>query len=313
MDKKSNRVYDKIFRLAGDAFNGHERTPKHLLRALNKVEGELKRSRINHIETTKRINNILKVIEAYARLDLQKKAPVGRSGNHFDALATGINMLGEELQSSTVSLNEKVVLLKEVHHRVKNNLQIISSLLRLQADQIGDKKLASIFCDNQRRIQSMALVHETLYRSKNISKVNFANYLEILVRSAKGAYTDVRKIQFQIEAESHELRIDIAIPCGLIINELVTNSFKYAFNGRTKGKIQLKFGREVSKGKGFYKLTVSDNGVGLPKNFNINNSGALGLQLVSLLIEQLGGKLLVKSNNGTSFSIVFPSMIIMYP
>jgi len=278
-----------------------------VLKALKKIEAQLKKNQAGHIETNKRINNILKVVQSYAQLNLNKKAFVGKGGNRLDALASGINMLGEELQSSAISLNEKEVLLKEVHHRVKNNLQIISSLLSLQTEHIRDKKLLNFFADNRKRIKSMALVHETLYQSKNIARVDFPLYLQTLVISLREAYYDHKEIAVVLNAESHNLKIDTAIPCGLIINELVTNSYKYAFKNVKSGEIHLQFGKEKSgKLKGNYRLTVYDNGCGLPENFNIKHSSSLGLQLVSMLTEQLDGKLYIDQERGTSFTIVFP-------
>ncbi|MCC6691490.1 MAG: sensor histidine kinase [Bacteroidia bacterium] len=255
----------------------------------------------------KKINQILEVVESYAKLDFNKKAPIENSNNNFNALAIGINMLGEELQSSTISLNEKDILLKEIHHRIKNNLQIISSLLRLQADQVQDKRLSVFFSDNVRRIKSMALVHETLYNSENLSKVNFSQYLRSLIDHIREAYHYTQKIDFVLKAEPHNLKIDVAIACGLIINELITNSIKYAFEKRNSGKIELLFTKiKQKKSKNIFKLVVRDNGAGLPANIDIYQSKSLGLQLVTMLTEQLDGSLSVESNKGTAFTIIFP-------
>lgn len=308
MSKQQDKIYNRIFKMAGTPVALKEKNKEVLvMKALAKIEKSFKENKTVQQETNGRINNILRVVEAYAKLNFQKKASVKTKASHFDALASGINMLGEELQSSTVSLKEKEVLLKEVHHRVKNNLQIISSLLSLQMHGVSDKSTLDFFADNTRRIKSMALVHETLYQSKNISEVNFAGYLHALIGSVKDSYRNEKTINVFLEAESHNLKIDTAIPCGLIINELITNSYKYAFNGKPGGEINLRFTKDKAKGKsGNYKLSVKDNGVGLPEKFDINKSTTLGLQLVTILTEQLDGTLSLESKEGASFTIDFP-------
>ncbi|MBI2272099.1 MAG: sensor histidine kinase [Bacteroidetes bacterium] len=308
MSRKRDGVYSKVCRMIGVPVNKKEKDKEaFMIRALTKIEKEFKQNKTAQRKTNKRINNILNVVEAYAKLQFDRKSFVGTSGDDFDALATGINMLGEELQSSTVSLKEKEVLFREVHHRVKNNLQIISSLLSLQMDGLSDKNSINFFADNTRRIRSMALVHETLYQSKDISGVDFACYLKALVLSVKDSYKNEKPIRVLLEAESHHLKIDTAIPCGLIINELITNSYKYAFDGKEDGEILLKFTKENVKGKpGNYKLNIRDNGIGLSRKFDINKSTTLGLQLVSMLTEQLDGTFSLESNKGVSFTIDFP-------
>lgn len=187
-------------------------------------------------------------------------------------------------------------------------MQIISSLLNLQTEHITDKRSLSFFAENRRRIKSMALVHETLYQSKNISQVDFASYLKALVDSVREAYANSKPVRVILEAESHFLRIDTAIPCGLIVNELITNSFKYAFKGRKDREIQMEFVKE-KKGakKGHYRLNIRDNGRGLPAKFNANKSTTLGLQLVEMLTHQIDGSIVYKNNRGATFSISFPA------
>jgi two-component sensor histidine kinase len=308
MSRSLDKIYTKMQKIAGPNKGGKKKNKEaFIIKSLEKIGKELKKTKKEAGNTDSRIKNILEVVEAYAKLDFNKKSRIGATGNNFDALASGINMLGEELQSSTVSLNEKEVLLKEIHHRVKNNLQIISSLLNLQAEQLSDKNLLHFFTDNMRRVKSMALVHETLYQSENLSQVDFRKYLQALIDSIKDAYRDSKNINFILNAESHNLNIDIAIPCGLIINELITNSLKYAFEGRKQGKIELRFTREKKRGKtAHYKLNIRDNGIGLPKKFDIYKSESLGLQLVTMLSKQLDGSLLFEINNGVSFTIIFP-------
>jgi PAS domain S-box-containing protein len=205
----------------------------------------------------------------------------------------------EELKKS---LAEKEVLLKEVHHRVKNNLQIISSILNLQANSINNEEIRNLFEDSQDRIKSMALVHENLYKTKDFSKIDFEIYVSSLVHNLCRSYgAEENNIQCKLDLEKVYLSIDIAIPCGLIINELVSNSLKHAFANSNKGVIfvQLKqSGREIS-------IVIADNGKGMKKALDPLNTQSLGLQLVYALIEQIDGKIAQESVKGTKFIINF--------
>jgi len=196
-------------------------------------------------------------------------------------------------------------LLKEIHHRVKNNLQVISSLLNLQAEYINDSYALEKFKESQNRVKSMALVHEKLYESQNLSKVNFAEYINKFIDIVYDSYSsskDKIKMNVTFKSKDCQLPIDIAIPCALIINELVSNAFKYAFPGKQKGNIYLKF----YKSKNLKcNIEVIDNGVGLPASFNVNKLNTLGLQLVEMLTKQIGGSLKIVSNKGSKFYISF--------
>jgi len=305
MESKQDKVYTAICKLAGFPVDKKNKNKeKTILLAIKAIEKKIANNKLVQKNTNLRINTILKVVESYAKLNFHQKAPLVSDGHHLDGLSSGINMLGEELQTSTVSLKEKEVLLKEIHHRVKNNLQIISSLLSLQMDTATNTQSVNFFADNIRRIRSMALVHETLYQSKNISEVNFADYLQTLISSIKEPYKNEKAIRLLLKASAHNLKIDAAIPCGLIVNELITNSHKHAFAGKTEGEIMLKFGKEKN---GNCKISISDNGIGLPKKFSLEKSTNLGLQLVTLLTEQLDGTLSIKNKTGASFTITFPS------
>jgi len=221
----------------------------------------------------------------------------------LEGFITDITELKQADEKIKASLKEKEVLLKEIHHRVKNNLQIISSLLKLQSGYIKDKHTLEMFKDSQSRIRSMALIHEKLYQSQDLSKVNFAEYITSLAanlfRSYELATTTINPI---VKVENIFLEIDVAVPCGLIINELVSNSLKYAFPDRREGEIQihLYFINEHE-----IKLIISDNGIGLPKDFDFQNTGTLGLQLVNNLVEQLEGTIEVNGHSGTEFRIKF--------
>jgi two-component sensor histidine kinase len=202
------------------------------------------------------------------------------------------------------SLQEKEVLLKEIHHRVKNNLQVISSLLDLQSIQVKEPKMLEMFRDSCSRVKSMALVHENLYQSKNYAKVNFSEYIESLIMNLFQVYgVKGDRITLEQELDVAALNLDTAIPCGLIINELVSNALKHAFPDKNSGLISILF--KVDKEQ-HYTLIVRDNGIGLPSCFNINSLNTLGLQLVDILTNQLEGTLELDRRSGTEFCIKFP-------
>lgn len=200
------------------------------------------------------------------------------------------------------SLLEKEMLLGEIHHRVKNNLQIISSLLNLQSVHIKDPEDKDLFTESQNRVKSMAIIHEKLYQSKNFSRINFKDYIISLVKDIMGTYMiDPNQIRFEINAHNIELNLETAIPCGLILNELITNAIKHAFPQELKGKISINFEED----NGTYILTVSDNGVGFPKDLDLESAKTLGLELVRNLVNQLEGDIKLDSNHGTYFKISF--------
>jgi PAS domain S-box-containing protein len=210
----------------------------------------------------------------------------------------------EKMQAA---LAEKVVLLKEVHHRVKNNLQIISSLLELQSDYIEGEDSRKYIRGSQDRIRSMALVHEQLYRSDDLSVVDFACYVDDLVMSLyRSSVVDPDIIRTDVEVRDIELGIDEAIPCGLIINELVSNSLKHAFPGGRSGSISI---RGTLDKEGYVCLAVTDTGIGLPPGFDLATSESLGLQIVSLLTKQLHGSLDIRGEDGMEVCIRFKSKV----
>ncbi|HEX3034956.1 MAG TPA: GAF domain-containing protein [Thermodesulfobacteriota bacterium] len=202
------------------------------------------------------------------------------------------------------SLKEKEVLLKEIHHRVKNNLQIISSLLSLQSRRSkSDKETLDTLNECSNRIKSMALVHEQLYKSKNLGEINCAVYIQSLINNLFRSYgVPSSKIQLNIDIDDTYLDIDRAVPCGLIINELVSNSLKYAFPPGKRGKIYIGLN---SHENGIFKLIVSDNGVGLPRDTDFRSTRSLGFKLINILTKQLEGTLDFHSNGGTVCEIKF--------
>lgn len=203
-----------------------------------------------------------------------------------------------------LSLREKEVLLKEIHHRVKNNLQIITSLLNLQSAQLKDPEALMLFRESQSRVRSMALIHEKLYQSKDLARVDFDSYVRDLIVFLFRSYaTNPDKIRTHIETQGMFLDIDTAIPCGLIISELVTNTLKYAFPEGQRGNLYVGLGRADD---GMLMLEVRDDGVGFPADFDWRKSDSLGLQLVSTLSAQLHGTVEVDGKDGASFKLSFP-------
>lgn len=202
------------------------------------------------------------------------------------------------------SLQEKEILLKEIHHRVKNNMQVISSLLDLQAQKIQDDNMITMFQESQQRVKSMALVHEKLYQTKDLACIDFGDYIATLANELSLMWhMDTRNVTIKTAAISAPLDVDAAVPCALILNELVTNCCKYAFPGDRKGTIEVDFYRQDAD----FVLTVRDDGVGLPDGFDPMSSETLGLQLVSVLAKQLRGKVRVISEKGTEVSVSFPA------
>lgn len=205
------------------------------------------------------------------------------------------------------SLKEKEVLLKEIHHRVKNNLQVISSILNLQSSFVYDPKTLSILQESRNRIRSMAIIHENLYRTTNFSSIDFAGYIKNLVINLSALYQrEDYKIDIIYDLQQVEISLDQAVPSGLIMNELITNSLKYAFVNKQVKKNQLII--SMKEEEGIIYLRVKDNGIGLPANFEIGRTDTLGLQLVVTLVEQLDASLDYKIDGGTDFLISFEKL-----
>ncbi|NVN89302.1 MAG: PAS domain S-box protein [Desulfuromonadales bacterium] len=214
----------------------------------------------------------------------------------------------ERIQAALV---EKEVLLKEIHHRVKNNLQIVSSLLDLQSESIRDQDALRSFRESQNRIAAMALVHEQLYQTRNFSSIDFHGYIEGLTRNLFRTYVmDPDRVSLVVDAGNVSLGIDQAIPCGLIVNELVSNALKYAFPGDRHGTIRIGFQSEEN---GWIRLTIADNGVGLPAGTDFIATETLGLQLVRMLVRQLKGEISLDTSQGASFHIRFQAINYVEP
>jgi two-component sensor histidine kinase len=222
----------------------------------------------------------------------------------------GVGVVAEEItarkqaeEQMRASLREKEILLKEIHHRVKNNIQIISSLLSLQIEHRGDPALRTVLSDVRDRVKSMALVHEQLYRSTNLAQVDLAEYARRLMTDlfrAHGALAS--KVKLRLEAHSVNVGVDVAVPYGLILNELATNALKHAFVGRDSGEIVI----ETRTGpRGEIHLRFADNGVGFPANLDYDKPRSLGLRLVQMLTGQLSGTLQMQNGAGTDVRLTF--------
>jgi two-component sensor histidine kinase len=212
--------------------------------------------------------------------------------------------LREKQEALAESLREKEVLLRETHHRVKNNLQIVMSMLSLQSLKVQDPVLRQLYEECTLRILTMARLHEKLHRSENLGSLNFKEYIEGLVNdilSIHGAKS--RSIEVIIEAESLVLEIEKAVHCGLILNELVSNALLHAFDGMSGGKIVITFAQDAAD---VTTLSVKDNGRGLPPDFDVDHMATLGMRLVWSLVQQLGGTLSVRSGPGAHFVVQFP-------
>jgi two-component sensor histidine kinase len=202
----------------------------------------------------------------------------------------------------TASLKEKEVLMKEIHHRVKNNMSVVSSLLRLQSSRVEDEHYRAMFNDSISRIKTMASIHEKLYQSEDLSKIIFSDYIKDTVNNIYKSYSPGSNIKLVTDIQEITLRISAATPCGLIVNELITNSMKYAFPEGREGEIRVSL--QINE-KGEIELKVADNGVGMPEGLDFENSDSLGLTLVNALVGQLQGNIELSGEKGTEYKITF--------
>jgi PAS domain S-box-containing protein len=225
---------------------------------------------------------------------------VGSRGVIIDL--TDIKNVENNLKSS---LKEKEILLREIHHRVKNNMQIISSLLNLQTKYVNDEEAVNVLKESQNRVKSMAIIHEKLYQSKDLTKINFVDYIQSLILNLFYSYNiDKKRIIPILKIEDISLNIETAVPCGLIISELISNSLKYAFPNNINGEITI----SLKSKQDTYQLCICDNGIGLQEDINFNDLKTLGLLLVNSLTEQIDGKMTIHREQGTQFEITFKEL-----
>jgi two-component sensor histidine kinase len=201
------------------------------------------------------------------------------------------------------NLQEKEALLREIHHRVKNNLQVISSLLNMQSYYLDDPRMINAIAEGQNRVKAMALIHQKLYQTDHLSEIDFQEYTEQLINHLATAMGhQYGKVHSTVNGSSLKLDIDTAIPLGLILNELITNAYKYAFSADKEGSFNVHLTRDEAA---YYHLRISDSGQGLPADFNEEDLNSLGLKLVRMLTEQLDGSLTISNEPGASFYIRF--------
>jgi PAS domain S-box-containing protein len=251
-----------------------------------------------------------------ARTFLSTKFPLHNAKGVLYAvcgISTDISDRKKSEQLIATSLQEKEVLLKEIHHRVKNNMHVISNLLDLQSQYIDDHSIIDLFTDSQHRINTMALIHEQLYQSPSLGAISFDLYLENLVHNLFASYNcNPGCVQLQLDLEPVTLNIETAMPCGLIVNELVSNSLKYAFPHKRLGILHLHFyihpeSKKHDKDRRFV-LVVGDNGVGIRSDINWQSTNSLGLRLVRMLMRQLDGVIELDLEEGTLFRMTFSEL-----
>lgn len=205
----------------------------------------------------------------------------------------------------TESLNERELLLKEIYHRVKNNLQVVSSLLRMQSERIDDPVIRKYFLESRDKVTAISLIHEKLYAMRDLNKIDFSDYINSLVSSIKVMHTLDKPVKIVVDSESLTLPIDIAMPCGLILNELILNALKHPFTNESKDpEIQVKFSFDPAKN--LYTLKVIDNGAGFPENIGITSNVSMGLKLINTLSEQIDGSIQLIRQNGSAIVLEFP-------
>ena len=229
---------------------------------------------------------------------------IGENGVIEEVSGIGHDITQKKLNEieHTNSVKEKEILLKEVHHRVKNNMQVISSILSLQSSYVTDEHVLEVLKESRNRIAAMASIYERLYRTTNLSDIRFSSYVRDLVESLVNTYELLdTSVELVFSLDEVFLSLNEAIPCGLILNELISNSLKYAFKGRNHGKIEITLIGNLEK----ISLSLAHDGVGISKEINVEKTDTLGLQLVSTLVEQMEGTLILERQNGTKFIISF--------
>ncbi|MCK4910786.1 MAG: PAS domain-containing protein [Thermodesulfovibrionales bacterium] len=231
--------------------------------------------------------------------------PVYGEGNVIEAIyitVTDVTDIVAYERKLMEALHDKDMLMREVHHRVKNNLAVIQSLLRLQLKDIADDKSREYFMDAENRVKSMTMIHEMLHEADDITRLSTSGYVLKLVETLFHNYKVQHHIKLEYDIQHIELDVDTIIPLGLIINELVSNALKYAFPNETEGELRISLKR---KGEGNYELIIKDTGAGLPEGFDLNKTKSLGLLIVKSLVNQLQGTLEASSKGGAEFRMVF--------
>lgn len=299
-----NRRFVEMWSIPGDILDSKsdERAIQSVLDQVIDPEAFLEKIHYLYINTSEHSQDEVELLDG--RIFERHSAPMQDEHGQFYGRVWYFRDVTAARKSETslrASVLEKEVLLQEIHHRVKNNLQVISGLLDLQRYHITDQRGKQIYKESQNRVITMALIHEELYQARDLAQVEYGPYLKNLVNNLFKSYAvEPERITLNIEAEDIQIVVDTAIPCGLIINELVSNSLKHAFPNGREGKISIIF-RQLEEEK--YYMEVSDNGVGIPADLDIKKTSSLGLQLVTVLVDQLKGEMEISSTDGTTFAI----------
>jgi len=273
------------------AFDYIVKRERYLAELANSSENAIYRSQLDEL-SLKLYSEIEQINASLEEKVLQRTAE----------LQNEVELRSESERQLKDAVRQKDILLMEIHHRVKNNLQVISSLLNLQADGITDKRVLSLFEDCRHRVNSMALIHEKMYQSKNLVNIDIRNYMDDLIRSLIDAYDSNKTIHLHTDIEDHPFRIDTIVPLGLILNEIISNSLKYAFGEKAEGDLYVSLhGTAPHK----FLLEVSDNGKGIPETINFDKAESLGMQLIQMLSGQINGNVRVTREGGTKYTIEF--------
>jgi len=265
---------------------------------IEQVKEKRKPVSVEHVFQFKNVDSCIFEVHSYPIFD------DGKNVKEVIAYFIDISSRKKAEEQIRKSLEEKEILLKEIYHRVKNNLQVISSLINLQGQSVkADTQVQGMFLKSRDRIQAMALMHEKLYQSHDLNQIDFVQYIHELMAHLFCSYgISPDDISLKITANDLLLDMNTAVPSGLIINELVSNSLKHAFPEGQKGQITIALFSHENR---TFNLIISDDGIGIPKNLDINKVESLGLQLVNTLVSQLGGEMTMKQNHGTTFQIIF--------
>jgi len=232
------------------------------------------------------------------------EAIASEDGQECRAVVTDVTERKQAEEQLLAALHEKDTLLMEIHHRVKNNLQMVSSLLNLQSGYLKDAQAIEVFNESRSRVNMIALVHTKLYQSKHLTAIDYADFIEDLASSLLQTYgREAAAIKIRTDARDIFLDVGLAIPCGLIVNELITNALKHAFLEKREGEIRV----GLRENGGRYILTVMDSGAGFPEEVDFRDTASLGLQLVNILVKQLRGTIALEVDGGTTFVVSFPT------
>jgi two-component sensor histidine kinase len=278
--------------------------PVMFLSALSDTQDKIEAFRcgaVDYISKPFRFEEVHARVETHLKLHGLQRALQRQNERLEAAVAARTLELSTANECLTVSVREKELLLQEVHHRVNNNLQIICGLLSMQSGATDDPLVVSALLETQNRIHSMATIHRTLYDSRNFSEIELAEYTRLLAAQVSNSYgVDPVRIHLAFDLEPIHLEVDRAIPCGLILNELLSNALKHAFPNGRQGEVRI----SSQEQEGWIQLAVEDNGVGLPKDLVPSEAESLGLSLVNTLLDQLGGTMETTSKQGSSRFVV---------